>query len=293
MDQMAYERGTKRLLVTCKKIDDFFIDTIAYRFKKENWVVEVVNSFSEARNRLEDDVRTVVIIDSSFANSEALLEHIKCDKLLSIMPVIQLLGSDADPLMQFRFDGTEQFAEPFEVSEVFKAADRMEQEAPRKKVGGKHEVLFSLPTMPRFVDYANELIVRMLANTRMDPDPQEKFAIAFVEALTNAANHGNQGKSDNYINVRWAMDMRRVEITISDMGVGFDWKAQINPERARMEFSTDRITRSRGGMGMLMMFKYADEVDYSEFGNEVTLTKFIDPEESHIASRRFRARILK
>lgn len=293
MDSPTYEPGTKRLLVACKNKDDFFIDTIAFRFKKESWVVEVINSFSDARNRLEDEVRTVVIIDSTFANAEALLEHIKCDKHLAATPVIQLLGGDVDPLMQFRFDGSEQFAEPFEVTDVFKAADKMESEMPRKRGSGKLEVSFALPTMGRHIDYANELIVRMLANTRMDPGPQEKFAVAFSEALGNAAAHGNQGKAENFINVRWTMDLRRIQITISDMGAGFDWKSKINPERARVEFNTDRATSSRGGMGMLVMFKNADEVDYSEFGNEVTLTKYIDPEESHIASRRFRARILK
>ena len=67
--------------------------------------------------------------------------------------------------------------------------------------------------------------------------------------------------------------MEKAVFTIRDEGPGFNPSTLPDP--------TDAANLEKpGGRGVVLMRTFADEISYNETGNEVTLVKYRDPEES-------------
>jgi anti-sigma regulatory factor (Ser/Thr protein kinase) len=140
--------------------------------------------------------------------------------------------------------------------------------------------------------YAN-LVANYLGNVGLaDPDFKYRVALVLTELLTNAIEHGNcgigpeekaalldgEGSIQHLIDKRcqdpsiaqrtvsFHYDIQRDRSTyvIRDEGAGFDWRAHLarvgQPE-----------TLALHGRGILLARRTADQVQYNENGNEVTL----------------------
>jgi anti-sigma regulatory factor (Ser/Thr protein kinase) len=125
-----------------------------------------------------------------------------------------------------------------------------------------------------------------------------QVGIAIEEALVNAYYHGNlevgaelresdykafyalaqertkdSPYKDRRIHVRVRMTRGQAIFTIRDEGPGFDPATLPDP--------TDAANLEKpGGRGVMLMQAFADEVTYNDQGNEVTLTKSREPEDS-------------
>lgn len=125
-----------------------------------------------------------------------------------------------------------------------------------------------------------------------------QVGIALEEALVNAYYHGNLEVSDELrqsdykayyslakqrvlespycdrrIHVRVSLTPEKAVFVVRDDGPGFDPGTIPNP--------TDAANLEKpGGRGVVLMQTFADEVTYNEKGNEVTLVKYREPEDS-------------
>ena len=99
--------------------------------------------------------------------------------------------------------------------------------------------------------------------------PRDIFALklALEEALTNAIRHGNGGKLEKHIHIKYRVTRQRADIVIADEGAGFNPAAVPDPTQ---ECNLDRC----GGRGLLLMRAYMNSVVFNPVGNSVTLTKF-------------------
>ena len=98
---------------------------------------------------------------------------------------------------------------------------------------------------------------------------QDVFAVrlAAEEAIINAIEHGNKGDATKKVAVNYLLDPKRVEITITDEGPGFD-PASVPDCTLRGNLCKCR------GRGIALMRGFMDEVKYSEKGNSIKLVKF-------------------
>ena len=84
------------------------------------------------------------------------------------------------------------------------------------------------------------------------------------EALVNAVVHGSQGDESKWIDVDLSIEGKDLVMDVQDQGPGFAWKEQMQQ---------DMTTTEDHGRGLGIFQAYANEVQYNEKGNKVTLRK--------------------
>ncbi|MBR2303019.1 MAG: anti-sigma F factor [Clostridia bacterium] len=99
---------------------------------------------------------------------------------------------------------------------------------------------------------------------------------AVSEAVTNCVVHGYKNQQGN-ITIDAILFADRVEITITDFGVGID-----NVEQAMQPFFTTKPDEERSGMGFTVMQAFMNKVVLSSQpgkGTKLKLTKFFKDKE--------------
>ena len=98
---------------------------------------------------------------------------------------------------------------------------------------------------------------------------------AFRESCSNAAQHGNRHRKDRFVDVEYYLDPKRLTVVVTDQGKGFDWRLYIEPEQGAVDRVRERRSAGKlGGLGIMLMTKCVDKVEYNDAGNRITLTKF-------------------
>lgn len=124
---------------------------------------------------------------------------------------------------------------------------------------------WELPTDLAQVEKAtNKLKERMLA-AGWDEDSTFKMILAVDEALTNAMKHGNKLDIGKKVLVDSAITSEEIKISVQDEGEGFDPNNLPDP-------TTETLLENHG-RGVFLMREFFDEVEFSDGGRQVTLTK--------------------
>jgi len=121
----------------------------------------------------------------------------------------------------------------------------------------------SLPAVRDEVDrFCGELRSGLLA----DLPPGELFAVELLlrEALTNAIVHGSREERSATIECEVRLVEGGIKIRVFDRGAGFDWRSRAAEARGPNE---------EGGRGLRILDLYANQVVFSEQGNQVELTR--------------------
>ena len=94
------------------------------------------------------------------------------------------------------------------------------------------------------------------------------FAIklALEEGLTNAVRHGNHLDPNKQVHATYDINSEQAVITITDQGDGFD------PAKVPDPTLNENIEKP-AGRGIMLMFAYMDEVEYSQQGTCLRLVK--------------------
>jgi anti-sigma regulatory factor (Ser/Thr protein kinase) len=106
------------------------------------------------------------------------------------------------------------------------------------------------------------------------------FSAAVREAMTNAARHGNGGDPSRRIRIRCLVLAECVEVPVEDEGAGFDHRSRVKSGLTRDAILAERERGPRGaraGLGIPLMIRCCDRLEYNEQGNRITLTKALDP----------------
>ncbi|HEX6895699.1 MAG TPA: response regulator [Bryobacteraceae bacterium] len=133
-----------------------------------------------------------------------------------------------------------------------------------------------LRTAERLVQFIRELPVGLTA------DQQDDMAMGFRELLMNAIEHGGQSDPEKKVEVACVRASEAILYYIRDPGKGFSFD---NLPHAAVSDSPDdpfhhaevRLEAGMrpGGLGIYMTRQIADELIYSEKGNEVLLVKYL------------------
>lgn len=102
---------------------------------------------------------------------------------------------------------------------------------------------------------------------------------ALNEAVGNAVRHGHKYDASKVVTLRMILeDTGRLILQVTDEGPGFDYRAALKKgmeldavDAARMRFQEGGM----GGLGILMMLRCVDNVEYNEAGNVLTLSKYL------------------
>lgn len=119
-------------------------------------------------------------------------------------------------------------------------------------------------------------------STELSPEERESISTAFRELLMNAIEHGGKSNPDERVNMTYVRTGRAIIYYIKDPGEGFSFRdlkhaAVSNTAGDPFEHAEvrDRLGIRPGGFGILLTKNFADELIYSEKGNEVMLVKYL------------------
>ena len=106
----------------------------------------------------------------------------------------------------------------------------------------------------------------------LDSEITSKIVLAVDEACTNIIKHAYRYSPDGKITVKLKTDKKKFSVTIIDEGGHFDPQQIPDPVLEKMQ-------KRGGGLGMFLMKKLMDEVEYSNLTgnrNKVVLVKYIN-----------------
>lgn len=138
------------------------------------------------------------------------------------------------------------------------------------------EVRCKMATADRLSRFFREL------NLEFSPEEKDSIATAFRELLMNAIEHGGHSDPRLKVNLSYIRTRRSIIYYLRDPGEGFSFDklahAAISntPEEPLGHAEIrDRLGIRPGGFGILLTKNFADELLYSEKGNEVMLIKYL------------------
>lgn len=118
-----------------------------------------------------------------------------------------------------------------------------------------------------------DFICRLIRQSRLDRQEENKVVLAVDEAVTNIIEHGYDEGADGSIEFEVEADAGHFQIVIRDTGRVF------NPESIPNPNMKDHVQRGhKKGLGIFLMRQIMDEVRYKfkdGVKNELTLVKFI------------------
>ncbi len=138
------------------------------------------------------------------------------------------------------------------------------------------DVAFKVRAAPDVVESLGEKVRRLVRRSCLGEEEAQYLHMAVLEALSNALRHGSQGAADTRFSLRLARLENRVVCRVQDEGPGFDFRKALEIGRRgdAIRAARDRYQAGGvGGLGIMLMVKCVDLVEFNEKGNEVTLTK--------------------
>lgn len=259
---------------------DFFVKTIEYHFSRAGWHVDVATGIDDAKNRLKSDETYLIILDSAMNGSQDLCELVKCRRDTSLIPMILMYpkGTDIKRADEFRICGDEQVIQPFEVKNLLTLAEAELARSSEEEAIFQQEVTFQLPTDDDAIDKANEMAKQLFESSGLSEKDQVALCAAFREGLGNAAQHGNKHRKDKLLEVLYLLDKEKITIAVTDSGNGFDHQRYLDQGRQGNVLDAARESHKAGklgGLGIMLMLKCVDKLEYNDKGNVITLSKYI------------------
>jgi serine/threonine-protein kinase RsbW len=266
-----------------------FTKVIELHFSRLGWKVGVAATVEECREMLDPDLYYLVILDASLAGWPELVREVKCSRATSFIPVIVLFpkGSIPDRPDDLVVSGDEHLVEPFEIDALLGTAQEALARASEEHLLFGIQVAFSFPSRRACIEGAYSLVSDLFAASGLDEKGQVAAGAAFREAVANAVQHGNRDDETKQVQALYLQDAEKVTMVVSDEGPGFDHKGFRSRPAGRddiIQIARERFEGGKpGGLGMILMEKCVDKMEYNGRGNEVTLQKYLQAARERMA----------
>jgi len=138
----------------------------------------------------------------------------------------------------------------------------------------KHQKFrLKIPSVTENLHLIRDFTVKIAQKAGFDEEKQEQIALAVDEACTNVIKHAHHFNARRLIDILIEVDAKKIKITITDKGAGFNLKAIKDPNLKKF------MEESRhGGLGIYLIKTLMDDVQYDfkpGVKNQVQLTKYI------------------
>jgi anti-sigma regulatory factor (Ser/Thr protein kinase)/CheY-like chemotaxis protein len=266
------------LLVVPKK--NFFTGTMAARLSSARSEVTVIEGEDAAIESIGKAQPDLIVLDVGLQNGSKVCEAVKKKKESSLIAVIRILseGEDANAVEGLQVMSDETIVEPFELSDLVALTESELGRFAEERNYFEHELHVRLQTTEELVERVNELMGQLLSQSGLDEEAAAAQAVAFREAVDNAARHGNLNNPKRVIDIQYLVDREKVTMAVTDEGEGFETEIYLsrgvssNPVEAARERNK---AGGAGGLGIMLMLKCVDKLEYNYIGNKISLTKYI------------------
>ncbi len=280
-NQIEASRASTILLVVPER--DFFTRTLEYYFKRAGWELATAISVDEARQKMDAEGTFLVILDSTVPKFQSLCRELKGNRDTSHIPLIIIFpkGMNLDRPTELMVCGDEHIVQPFEIRKLLNIADSELVRSAEEEAIFEQQVLFQFPTEDVWIEAANELGHQLFETSGLREEDQVALSAAFREGIGNAAQHGNKYRRDKKIEILYLLDREKITAMVKDMGNGFDHQRYVKKGKAGDALTAARERHKEGklgGLGIMLMLKCVDRLEYNDKGNSLTATKFLLPQ---------------
>jgi anti-anti-sigma factor len=278
--QKPLARGRSSVMLLVPREGDF-TEVVKLRVAKARATFHLFHTAEEALKAYAKVAPTVVIVDDRLDPRGAFLARIKLDKGKSLTSVIKLYPKGANVHRQsgFRIWENDYLTDPFELLELFSLAENELRRVPEDREHALQEVRFAFKFNQNRVEKAHRLTFDLLSRSGLALESQDLLFKAFKEALDNAIRHGNKSNPEKQVEVIYLLEKDRVRIQIADEGEGFDYEFYLGWSLMShaLQDAKRKIVKEgkKGGLGILLMRRCTDKIEYRGIGNIVCLEKKI------------------
>jgi len=258
-----------------------FTRILRLRFNTLNGDYHLLHDVREALDRYDELAPDLVVIDERCDPRGDFVSRVKIQKERSLTSVIKLYGKERDihSELDFKIWENDYLVEPFEVLELFTLTESELTRVPKDRRVLQQQVHFEFKTTPENVDKACKLTDLILRQSMVVQEDATALYAAVKEGIDNAVVHGNRSDPAKTIDVNVLVDQKKITVIVEDQGEGFDFEyylQRLDDEEA-FEKAKRRILEEgvRGGLGILLMYKCSDRLEYSGAGNILRLEKNI------------------
>jgi serine/threonine-protein kinase RsbW len=99
----------------------------------------------------------------------------------------------------------------------------------------------------------------------MKQDNYGKILVSTLEAVNNAIVHGNKAIESKIVEIEFSYGRKILKVSVSDEGPGFKPKEVPDPTKPEN-------IENLSGRGVFLMSRLADEIEFNERGNKVTMS---------------------
>ncbi len=270
--------AARRNIMMIAPEENRFTDITKLRLAAPQGHFDIVASCPEALHHFDELDPDLILLEDPMRGSEEFLWAVKTEKGKSLVPVVKLYwtGTDIEARKDFKIWENDFLVEPFEVMELFTLCEAELARFPHDRRVLLHQTHFEFRTRKENLRRANELGASLLRKSGLSAGDITAMSTALAEAIENAARHGNGYEPEKSVDVVFLLDRAKASFTVTDEGGGFDFRPHVERARHEPPIPPERLRQDRGSLGKLgiaLMVRGADELDYLGPGNSVRLTK--------------------
>jgi len=266
------------LLVVPKK--NFFTGVMASRLASARSEVTVVEGEAGALEYLSHSKPDLICLDVGLDDAPKVCEAVKKNRETSLTSIIAICGEgyDTQQINDMSVMPDEHILEPFELTDLVRLAESEMARTSEERNYFEHVMHIRLQTKEDLLEQVNDLISHVLTQSGLAEEAAQAFAVAFREAVDNAARHGNKSNENRYVDIQYMLDREKATLAVTDEGEGFDTEIYLsrgvsgNPVDAARERNQ---AGGHGGLGIMLMLKCVDKLEYNYAGNKISLTRYI------------------
>ncbi len=267
--------GTVGLLLPSK---GHFADICKKRVEDRGGKTFFYESPKEMLEAIDAIVPDLIVIDQRIPGSEKLVERIKLMPRHALASIILIHPKGVDPtsVSGFRVWENDSLVDPFELGNLFILAESEVRRVSRDRKLFSQQVRFQFDGAKDSVDQGLSLGGALISRLPLTDTEKNALQSALKEGVDNAVRHGNRENVTRKVTVNYVVDPRRVMMLVEDEGEGFDHEfflGQIEDKDA-FDRAKERMREGgRGGLGILLMHRCSDRLEYLGKGNVVRIEK--------------------
>jgi anti-sigma regulatory factor (Ser/Thr protein kinase) len=146
----------------------------------------------------------------------------------------------------------------------------------RDRIAGSNDVQFYIPSSEEEAENVYALSKELFRESSLSDDEADSLHTALREAIGNAIRHGNRNDPEKTVDFRCFRDEDKIICSVRDEGPGFDYKKALEKGKKGDAISAAReryMAGGLGGLGIMLMIRCVDLVEYNEQGNQIIITK--------------------
>ena len=256
-----------------------FTRVLRLRFNELKGDYRLVHTVRQARQEYEGMQPDLVVVHHRCDPHGDFVQHVKTRKERVLTSVVKLY-CDAQELVNkpdFKIWENDYLVEPFELLELFTLTEAELERLHKDRKVLRKQLHIEFRSNRESVEKAYKVTDSVLRQVLTVRDDSTALYAAVKEAIDNAIVHGNKEDEAKRVQLHVLVGQRKITIIVEDEGDGFDFEYHVSrlEDQETFERAKRRIVEENGraGLGILLMSRCVDRLEYAERGNVLRLER--------------------